>query len=71
MTVFGVHTGLQNISTDGLRAAWRRIEELGFDWISIWDHLYGATGNVDDANCLEAVTMHAALAIENAQRPDH
>lgn len=67
MTSFGVHTGLQNISTDGLRAAWRRIEELGFDWISIWDHLYGATGNVDDATCLEAVTMHTALAIETSR----
>ena len=67
MTSFGVHTGLQNISVDELRAAWRRIEELGFDWISIWDHLYGATGNVDDATCLEAVTMHAALALETSR----
>ena len=63
----GVHTGLQNISIDDLRAAWRRIEALGFDWISIWDHLYGATGKADDTNCLEAVTMHAALAIETSR----
>ena len=67
MTIFGVHTGLQNTSVDELRAGWRRIEELGFDWISIWDHLYGATGNVDDTNCLEAVTMHTALAIETSR----
>ena len=44
MTLFGVHTGLQDISVDELRATWRRIEELGFDWISVWDHFYGATG---------------------------
>jgi F420-dependent oxidoreductase-like protein len=67
MTRFGVHTGLQNTSIDELRVAWRRIEALGFDWISIWDHLYGATGRADDTNCLEAVTMQAALAIETSR----
>ncbi|HEY4333879.1 MAG TPA: LLM class F420-dependent oxidoreductase, partial [Ilumatobacteraceae bacterium] len=64
MTVFGVHTGLQHISTDELRASWRRIESLGYGWISIWDHFYGATGRPDDAECLEAVALHAALACE-------
>ena len=62
MTVqFGVHTGLQNTSIDELRGLWRRIEELGFEWISIWDHFYAAdaTGN---PHCLEAVASHAALA---------
>jgi F420-dependent oxidoreductase-like protein len=67
MTRFGVHTGLQNITVEELRAAWNRIEELGFDWISTWDHLYGATGNVDDTSSLEAVTMHAALAMETSR----
>jgi len=58
---FGVHTGLQNTSIPELQALWRRIEELGFDWISIWDHFYAADGT-DDPNCLEAVASHAALA---------
>ena len=61
-TTFGVHAGLQHTTPDELRALWRRIEDLGFDWISIWDHFYGATGKPDDAACLEAVAMHAALA---------
>jgi F420-dependent oxidoreductase-like protein len=58
---FGVHAGLQNTSIDELRNLWARIEELGFDWISIWDHFYAAdaTGN---PHCLEAVATHAALA---------
>jgi len=64
MTRFGVHTGLQHTTVGDLRTLWRRIDELGFDWISIWDHFYGATGVADDAVCLEAVTMHAALALE-------
>ena len=63
-TRFGVHTGLQHTTADELRLLWKRIEALGFDWISIWDHFYGATGAPDDAACLEAVAMHAALACE-------
>ena len=64
MTRFGVHTGLQHTTADELRLLWKRIESLGFDWISIWDHFYGATGDPADAACLEAVAMHAALACE-------
>lgn len=58
---FGVHTGLQNTSIAELRPLWRRIEDHGFEWISIWDHFYAAdaTGN---PHCLEAVASHAALA---------
>lgn len=62
MTVFGVHVGLQHTTADELRGVWRQIEDLGFGWISVWDHFYGATGKPDDAACLEAVAMHAALA---------
>ncbi|MDQ1383671.1 MAG: hypothetical protein QOG65_1050 [Actinomycetota bacterium] len=62
MTVrFGVHTGLQHTSIDDLQSLWRRIEELGFDWISIWDHFYAADAS-GDAHCLEAITAHTALA---------
>jgi F420-dependent oxidoreductase-like protein len=66
MTWFGVHTGLQDTTTDELREVWRRVEGLGFDWISIWDHLYGATGRVEDSSSLEAVAMHTALALETS-----
>ncbi len=62
MTVFGVHVGLQHTTAAELRGVWRKIEDLGFGWISVWDHFYGATGKPDDAACLEAVAMHAALA---------
>lgn len=59
---FGVHTGLQNTSTSELRSLWPALEEMGFEWISIWDHFYAAdlTGG---ANCLEAVAAHTALAL--------
>lgn len=58
---FGVHAGLQNTSTDELRSLWRRIEDLGFDWISVWDHFYAA--DLQGYDCLEAVSTHTALAM--------
>ena len=61
---FGVHTGLQNTTVDELRTLWQRIEELGFGWISIWDHFYSA--DFAGYNCLEAVSCHAALACETS-----
>ena len=67
MTVFGVHVGLQSTTAEELRGVWRRIEDLGFGWISVWDHFYGATGKADDTACLEAVAMHAALACSTSR----
>ena len=71
---FGVHTGLQNTTTDELRAVWRRIEDHGFEWISIWDHFYAADATVardgttsSGSVCLEAVAAHAALALTTAR----
>ncbi len=58
---FGVHAGLQHTSIADLRQLWARIEALGFDWISIWDHFYAADAS-GDPHCLEAITSHTALA---------
>jgi alkanesulfonate monooxygenase SsuD/methylene tetrahydromethanopterin reductase-like flavin-dependent oxidoreductase (luciferase family) len=58
---FGVHTGLQNTSIGELQSLWRRIEDHGFHWISIWDHFYAADGT-GNPHCLEAVASHAAVA---------
>jgi F420-dependent oxidoreductase-like protein len=63
MTVYGVHAGLQNTTTQDLRSLWRHVEDLGFDWISIWDHFYSASLS-DGANSLEAVATHTALACD-------
>ena len=60
-TRFGVHTGLQHTSIPELRELWARIEAIGFDWISIWDHFYAAD-NSGDPQSLEAVASHTALA---------
>ena len=63
---FGVHTGLQNTNLRELRPLWARIEALGFDWISIWDHFYAAD-NTGDPSCLEAIVSHAALAVSTSR----
>ena len=63
---FGVHAGLQHTSIAELRELWHRIEELGFDWISIWDHFYAADAS-GDPHCLEAVTSHTALAASTSR----
>ncbi len=65
MTVFGVHTGLQNTTIAELRDLWTRIEDHGFDWISIWDHFYSA--DFTGYECHEAVACHAALACHTSR----
>lgn len=60
--VFGVHAGLQNTSMADLRSVWARVEGLGFDWISVWDHFYAS-----DGIGLEAVATHAALACDTTR----
>ncbi len=59
---WGVHTGLQNTTVDELKDLWHRIEDHGFDWISIWDHFYAA--DLGGTHSLEAVAAHTALAME-------
>ena len=65
MTTFGVHTGLQNTTIDELRDLWTRIEDHGFDWISIWDHFYSADFSGYASH--EAVACHAALACHTSR----
>ena len=60
VTTFGVHTGVQNTSIDELRDLWVGAEELGFDAVSVWDHLYSS--DLSTYACHEAVAVHAALA---------
>ena len=63
---FGVHAGLQNTTVDDLRGVWRRSEDAGFDWISVWDHFYAADAS-GSATCLEAVATHTALALDTTR----
>lgn len=62
---FGVHTGPANTTADELRSLWARIEELPFEWISVWDHFYAADGHSN--RCFEGVAAHSALAANTSR----
>ena len=36
----GIHTGPQDLSMEELLRVWRRADEAGFHWASVWDHFY-------------------------------
>ena len=54
----GVHVGQQAASMAELRSLWRRLDDAGVDWISVWDHLYEAPplgGTVDHFEALSTL----------------
>ncbi|MFF1542304.1 LLM class flavin-dependent oxidoreductase [Streptomyces sp. NPDC058291] len=58
---FGVHSGQQYESYGEILALWRRAEELGYDWCSVFDHLRPPMGG-PDGPCFEGTTLLSALA---------
>ena len=60
----GVHIGQQNLSMDQLRALWRRLDDAGVDWISVWDHLYEAPFQGGNGSHFEALSTLATLAAD-------
>jgi alkanesulfonate monooxygenase SsuD/methylene tetrahydromethanopterin reductase-like flavin-dependent oxidoreductase (luciferase family) len=64
VTFFGVHP--QNTDLASLRLVWRTAEELGYGWISVWDHFATSTSTGDNG-CLDAVALQAALASETSR----
>lgn len=64
MTRLGVHIGQQGMAMADLRALWRRLDDAGVDWISVWDHLYEAPPAGGTIDHFEAVATLGALAAE-------
>jgi F420-dependent oxidoreductase-like protein len=60
----GVHIGQQNLSMADLRALWRRLDDAGVDWISVWDHLYEAPPAGGTVDHFEAAATLGALAAD-------
>jgi probable F420-dependent oxidoreductase len=58
---FGIHMGLAYTNTSELKETAQHVEALGFDWISIFDHMYSSNGT-SDRHSHEAVAMHTFLA---------
>jgi alkanesulfonate monooxygenase SsuD/methylene tetrahydromethanopterin reductase-like flavin-dependent oxidoreductase (luciferase family) len=58
---FGVHSGPQNTSFDDYRELWLRCEELGFDWVSDFDHFYPIFSDPAGPQ-FEGLTLLSAMA---------
>ncbi|MEV8093610.1 TIGR03560 family F420-dependent LLM class oxidoreductase [Kitasatospora sp. NPDC085879] len=63
---FGVHSGQQYSSFDDMLELWQRAEELGYDWVSLFDHLRPPIGG-PDGPCFEGTTVLAALAARTSR----
>lgn len=62
---FGIHAGPQDCTIADLRRLWRIADEAGFDWCSVWDHLYSVSDLNDPAKpSFEGIATMAALASE-------
>jgi F420-dependent oxidoreductase-like protein len=58
---FGVHSGPQNITIDEYRDLWVRSEELGYDWVSDFDHFLPIASDPNGPQ-FEGTTLLAAVA---------
>ncbi len=68
MTVsLGVHVGQQALAMAELRSLWRRLDDAGVDWISVWDHLYEAPPAGGTIDHFEALSTLGALAADTSR----
>ena len=58
----GIHTGPQDLEMAELIKIWKRGDEAGFHWISVWDHFYANPMTVRERPCFEGVAAMTALA---------
>lgn len=64
-TTYGVHLGPEPVEPETLLSLWRRVDELGFGWASVWDHL--VPGMTDLQVSYDAVVAHTALALATSR----
>ncbi|MEU9202803.1 TIGR03560 family F420-dependent LLM class oxidoreductase [Streptomyces sp. NPDC048332] len=57
----GVHSGQQYANFDECLELWTQAEELGYDWVSLFDHQRPPLGG-PDGPCFDGPTLLAALA---------
>ncbi|MGE0057198.1 MAG: TIGR03560 family F420-dependent LLM class oxidoreductase [Dehalococcoidia bacterium] len=63
---FGIHAGPQNTNYADYVHTWKRAEELGYDWASVFDHFMPISGGPIDGPCFEGPTLLAALAAQTS-----
>jgi F420-dependent oxidoreductase-like protein len=63
---FGVYSGPQHATFEGYLELWQRCEELGYDWLSVFDHFMPIVGD-PDGPCFEGPTTMAAMAAHTSR----
>ena len=63
---FGVHSGPQNTSFEDYRDLWLRCEELGYDWVSDFDHFYPIYSDPTGPQ-FEGMTLLSAMAAHTSR----
>ena len=63
---FGVHCGPENTSFEDYRDLWLRCEELGYEWVSDFDHFLPIFGDPAGRQ-FEGMTMLAAMAAHTSR----
>jgi F420-dependent oxidoreductase-like protein len=63
---FGLHSGPQNTTYDDYRDLWLRAEELGFDWVSDFDHFLPIHADPTGPQ-FEGLTLLSALAAQTSR----
>jgi len=59
---YGVHAGTEGAGIQDCVEFWRRVEGLGYEWLSVWDHFYPLAGDTGGRGSFDALASHTALA---------
>jgi F420-dependent oxidoreductase-like protein len=63
---FGIHSGPQHTSYADYLSLWRNAEDLGYDWVSVFDHFLPIHGS-EDGPCFEGPTLLGAMAANTSR----
>jgi F420-dependent oxidoreductase-like protein len=63
---FGIHSGQQFTDFPAYVELWRRAEELGFDWASVFDHFLPIQAD-PEGPCFEGLTLLAAMGAHTSR----
>jgi F420-dependent oxidoreductase-like protein len=59
---FGIHSGPQNTTFADYLALWKKAEEVGLDWASVFDHFIPMQPADPGGPCFEGLTLLSAMA---------
>ncbi len=63
---FGVHSGQQNTDFESYLQLWRSVEDLGFDWASVFDHFLPIQSD-PEGPCFDGLTLLSAMAAHTSR----